>query len=49
VIDFLQKKGPGFHPMLTKTILASKTDEELCYNSDVPGLAWAGLEWAQAC
>lgn len=28
-IDFLRKKGPGFHPALTKTILAAKTDEEL--------------------
>jgi hypothetical protein len=28
-IDFLRKKGPGFHPALTKAILASKTDEEL--------------------
>ena len=28
-IDFLRKKGPGFHPALTKSILALKTDEEL--------------------
>ena len=28
-IEFLHKKGPGFHPALTKAILASKTDDEL--------------------
>jgi hypothetical protein len=28
-IEFLRKKGPGFHPALTKAILASKTDDEL--------------------
>ena len=34
-VNFLCKKGPGFHPALTKTILASKTDEELLKRNEV--------------